>query len=439
MPHRRNVLLLALLAGAGARPANAQLPAAMFRGGLAHAGQYPGPGLRSSPSVLWRFHTGGRIFASPAVVDSTVYIGSTDGNVYALATGRGTLRWKTQTGGRVVSSPAVVGARVYVGSYDGKLYALDKATGAVAWTFRTGGERRFAGRHLHGFPPDAETMPDPFDVYLSSPVVWQGLVIFGSGDGRIYALSAETGQVRWSYRTGDVVHASPAVADGVVYIGSWDGYLYALEAATGKLAWRFATGQDPDIHNQVGFQSSPAIADGVVYVGCRDAHLYAVDARTGKQRWAYSTQGAWVISSPAVAAGRVYFGTGDSRRFVVLDARTGAEVATWPFNWYLFSSPALTGEVGYTGGWDGKLTGIDLVTRKILWTWQTEASRRHLAEFSKPDGSMRLRPEGSDPFYDELVTAVTRSYGMGSLLSSPVIVDGVLYIGSTDGNLYALR
>jgi outer membrane protein assembly factor BamB len=439
MPRGRIVLLLALLAGASKRPASAQSPAAMFRGGPAHAGRYLGPGLRGLPSVVWRFHTGGRIFASPAVVDSTAYIGSTDGYVYALATGTGALRWKRQTGGRVASSPAVAGSRVYVESYDGKLYALDAATGAIAWTFRTGGERRFAGRHLHGFPPDAETMPDPFDVYLSSPVVWQELVIFGSGDGRVYALNAGTGQVRWSYRTGDVVHASPAVADGVVYIGSWDGSLYALEAATGRLVWRFATGQDPDIHNQVGFQSSAAIVDGVVYVGCRDAHLYAVDARTGRRRWAYSTQGAWVISSPAVADGRVYFGTGDSRRFVALDARTGAEVAAWPFTWYLFSSPAVTGGLGYVGGWDGKLTGIDLVTRKVLWTWQTDASRQHLAEFSKPDGSMRLRPEGSDPFYDELVTAVTRSFSMGSLLSSPVVVDGVLYIGSTDGNLYALR
>jgi len=146
-----------------------------------------------------------------------------------------------------------------------------------------------------------------------------------------------------------------------------------------------------------------------------------------------------VISSPAVVGGRVYFGTGDSRRFIALDARTGAAVGSWPFNWYLFASPALAGGLAYVAGWDGKLTAIDLATRKPVWTWQTDASRQHLAEFSKPDGSMRLRPEGSDPFYDELVTAVTRSFSMGSLLSSPVVVDGTLYIGSADGDLYALR
>lgn len=411
----------------------------MFRGGPAHTGVYAGPAVRRSPRVLWRFHTAGRVLGSPAIAGGAAFIGSTDGFIYAVEAATGALRWKARTGGRVTSSPAVAGGRVFAGSYDGLVYALDAATGKVAWTFRTGGERRFAGRHLHGFPPDSETMPDPFDVYLSSPTVWRGTVYVGSGDGNIYALNAADGRMQWSYRTGGVVHSSPAVDGGTVYVGSWDGNLYALDAATGRLVWRFPTGQDPDIHNQVGIQSSPAVVGGVVYFGCRDAHVYAVDARTGRRRWAVGTDGAWVITSPAVHEGRVYIGTGDSHRFLALDAGTGAVRGTWPFTWYLFASPALAGGMAYVGGWDGKLTAMDLATGRSAWTFQTDSSRRHLAEFVKPDGSMRLRPEGSEVFYDELVTAVTRSFSMGSFLSSPVLADGTLYIGSTDGDLYALR
>jgi hypothetical protein len=37
-------------------------------------------------------------------------------------------------------------------------------------------ERRFAGKHLHGVQPAGEIMPDPFDCYLSSPVIWMGAV-----------------------------------------------------------------------------------------------------------------------------------------------------------------------------------------------------------------------------------------------------------------------
>ena len=134
-------------------------------------------------------------------------------------------------------------------------------------------------------------MPDPFDCYLSSPVVWNGAVYFGSGDGNVYAVDAGSGALKWKFKTGDVVHASPAIADGKVYIGSWDSYFYALDAATGKEVWRFKTGEDPDIHNQVGIQSSAAVVDGVVYFGCRDSHLYALDAKTGEKKWAYRDQG----------------------------------------------------------------------------------------------------------------------------------------------------
>ena len=195
--------------------------------------------------------------------------------------------WKTTTRGPVPSTPAIANGIVYVGSYDGKFYALNAETGAVKWKFATEGERRFEAKGLHGMQPKTQTIADPFDIYLSSPVVGQGKVYFGSGDGNLYALDATTGELSWKFKTGDVIHASPALVDGVLFVGSWDSYFYAVDAATGKEKWRFHAGEDPLIHNQQGFQSSAAVVGGVVYVGCRDAQLYALDAATGKEKWKF--------------------------------------------------------------------------------------------------------------------------------------------------------
>jgi len=82
----------------------------------------------------------------------------------------------------VPSTPAVAGGIVYVGSYDGKFYALNAQTGGTRWKFATGGERRFEAKGLNGLQPKNQTIADPFDVFLSSPVVAQGAVYFGSGD-----------------------------------------------------------------------------------------------------------------------------------------------------------------------------------------------------------------------------------------------------------------
>ncbi len=226
--------------------------------------------------------------------------------VYAVDAETGHQIWKRATGGPVPATPAVADGIVYVGSYDGKFYAFDARTGGLKWKFKTEGERRFEAKGIHGFQPKTQTIADPFDVFLSSPIVVQGAVYFGSGDGNLYAVDAATGERRWKFKTGDVVHSSPAFADGVLFFGSWDSYFYAVDAATGKEKWRFHGGEDPAIHNQVGFQSSPAVANGVVYVGCRDSNLYALDAATGKEKWRFNNELSWVITSPAVAEGKVF-------------------------------------------------------------------------------------------------------------------------------------
>ncbi len=413
--------------------------APMFRNDLAHSGVYAAAGVPKLKGVKWTFHTRGEVVSSPAVVDGVIYVGSNDGNLYALDQQTGAKKWAFSTGARVASSPAVNHGLVYFGSYDGNFYAVDTASGELRWKFRNAGERRYAATHLHGSLPVGETMPDPFDVYLSSPAVSNGAVYFGSGDGNIYALDATTGNLKWKFKTGDVVHASPAIVDGRLYIGSWDSYFYALDSATGKELWRFKTGEDPDIHNQVGIQSSATVADGIVYFGCRDSNLYALDASTGKKLWSFNNKGSWVIVSPVVQAGKLYFATSDTALLRELDAKTGTLIDSLKFDWPIFSSPSIAGATLYLAGQDGKLVAVDLASFKPAWVFQSEGSRQNLAALSKPDDSPNYEAVFQSNFYDDMIIGVGKTHTVGTFLSSPVISGSVVYIGSADGNLYALE
>jgi len=412
----------------------------MFRGNPQHTGVFDAAGVPKLSGMKWKFHTAGMVIGSPVVVGGRVYFGSDDGNFYAVDAESGAQKWKFEARSRIPSTPAVAGGIVYFGVYSGSFLALDADTGALKWKFKTGGEKRFSGKHLHGVQPIEETMPDPFDCYLSSPVVWNGAVYFGSGDGNIYSLNAATGALNWKFKTGNVVHASPAIADGVLYLGSWDTNFYALDAATGTEKWRFKTGEDADIHNQEGIQSSAAVADGMVYFGCRDSHLYALDAKTGEKKWAFSGNGSWVVSSPAVRDGKVYFVTSDTSLLDELDAKTGAVLHSTNFNhWYLYSSPALAGGMLYFGSTQGKLVAIELAQFKPAWTFETEGMKEHGAAFTKPDGTPNEEALYRSDFYDDMVAGVDRVMSLGAILSSPVVVGNVVYVGSADGNLYALR
>lgn len=411
---------------------------AMFRTDAAHTGVYrsKAPVLRA---VKWRFATKERIISSPAISGGIVYVGSNDGNVYALHERDGSLVWKFHTLGAVSSSPAVWGGAVFVASLDGKIYAIDASTGKERWRFSTGGERRFTAPGIHGIMPRTEMMPDPFDVFLSSPVVDNGTVYIGSGDHNVYAIDAAGGALRWKFTTANVVHASPAVWNGTVYIGSWDRYFYALDERTGAVRWKFQTGDDRKYYNQVGIAGSAAIADGKVYFGCRDSFLYALDARTGKFLWKHDEHGSWVIASPAIARGSVFYTTSDEKMFYGLDAATGSVRFKVPYGAFAFSSPAIAGSTAYYGSFDGRLYAVDVRTGKVTAQFQSDASKRNLSAYEDARGDLNLAALYPDGTLDGIIVGLSRIYALGSIVSSPAIADGVLFVGSTDGTLYAIE
>lgn len=437
-PTKRS-LALALATALAAAPAF--IPAtwgqAMFRGDTAHSGLYATEGPAALKGVKWTFKTGGPVISSPVLAGGTLFIGSDDKNLYALDPVTGAEKWKFATGGLVRSTPAVAGGSVYFGSYDGEFYAVDAATGKLQWKFSTPGEQKFSAKGLHGSKPRQQIIPDAWDFFLSSPLVADGRVYFGSGDGNIYALDAARGQLDWKFTTQGVVHASPALADGVLFIGSWDTWFYALDAATGKLKWKFKTGEDPKIHNQEGLPSSPCVADGVVYFGCRDSHLYALEAKTGVEKWRHKI--TWIIASPSVRDGRVYACTSIPAYFFALDAQTGAEIYMTGVKIPAFSSPAVAGSRAYFGSFNGKLYAADLATGRIAWEFQTEAAKQNVRQALTPDGDFNPAVMFRSDSFESMFAAVDSLFSLGAIVSSPAVDHGTVYVGSADGNIYALE
>jgi outer membrane protein assembly factor BamB len=411
----------------------------MFRGDPAHSGLYAGAGPRKLQGVKWKFATGDRVVSSPVLSDGILYFGSDDNNMYAVDAETGVQKWKYVTQGPVPSSPAVTGGMLYFPSYDGKFYALNAKTGRLKWKFTTAGERRFEAKGIHGLQPKNQTIPDPWDLYLSSPVVVNGGVYFGSGDGNLYALDGETGELRWKFQTGDVVHSSPAFDSGTLYVGSWDSYLYAVDAATGHEKWRFKGGDDPQIHNQVGFQSSPTVVNGVVYVGCRDSNVYAVDAASGKEKWRFNNEFSWVITSPMVAKDKVIFATSDSSLFHMVDVATGKSAVRQQLKAFVFASPSVAGDVVYVGVLNGTLEARDLKTGELLWEFQTDASRENRNWVLTADRKFNSPMIFTTPWREAAASGLDLQSTVGSFFSSPLIANGVVYLGSTDGYLYALQ
>ncbi len=216
-------------------------------------------------------------------------------------------------------------------------------------------------------------------------------------------------------------------------------YMYALDARTGTVIWKFQTGDDQKSHNQIGIAGSAAVVDGIVLFGCRDGHFYAVDAKTGLGRWVEDNSGGWVIASPAVRDGVVYFPTSDGTQFKAIRIADGTLVWRTVNKAVSFSSPAIAGNLVYFGAHDGWLRALDLATGEVRHEFQTDGNKENAARYVAPDGTLNYGAIYPDSTLSGIVVGLDRMYSLGSVLSSPVIADGVAYFGSTDGRLYAVR
>ena len=376
--------------------ANADWP--MFHADASHSGVGTGnPTL--NPTLLWKYtvptwtshsFTGEyAIYSSPAIVGGTLYVGSLDDNVYALNAGNGAPIWNYTTGGEVQSSPAVVNGVLYVGSTDFNVYALNAATGAKLWNYTTGGKVSF------------------------SPIVVNGAVYVGSLDGNIYALNATNGDKLWSYTTGSYV-SSPAFANGIVYAGSGSN-IFALNAATGDELWNYTTS---------GAVVDPTVVGGAVYISSaatKSNDVYALNATTGNELWTdnISNYQNWGTSPPAVANGAVYVAsTGSNASFdpinnvYALNAANGDQLWNYTNEWpgtIIWSSPAVAGGAVYVScnGNPGILYALNATNGIQLWQYQ--------------------------PVFNYENTNTDDTFA-----SSPAVVNGVVYLGSTDATVYAI-
>lgn len=263
-----------------------------------------------------------RGWSGGTIADDTLFLGSIEGKLIALNTSSGARLWEvpfetSSTGGgfgcrptattvAIYGTPAVEGELVYIGGYNGKIYAIHASSGALRWVY----------------PREANLQP-----IVGGPVVALDKVFIGSSDGKLYALDADTGDKVWEFQTGDKIWSTPVIDGDRLFIGSFDKKLYALDTTTGKELWA------KPFETQGAIASTPVVNNNIVYIGSFDRHLYAVDATNGQQIWQFPVEGEvdnkpenWFWAKPIVYNNTIYAANLDGKVYI-LNAETGNEVA----------------------------------------------------------------------------------------------------------------
>lgn len=323
------------------------------------------PGLRQPPTVRWRFDTGAAVLASPILRGHSLFVGSTNGRLFALYRATGKPRWTFEAGSPIRAAVALQGDALYLGTRDGQLRRLDAKTGRVRWARPLGAAIEHA------------------------PVVHQTVVVVGTTDGRLTALDTRTGLFRWQFVTASTwrpshkggytlagIGTTPARQGNTLYVGSLGGQVHALCVDSGKLRWRIRT-----VH---AVRSAPVVTPGGLWVSDASGYVHGLSRvngdrlGTGMRSW-YERD----ISAVTPGDGGLYLATD-----VTLLGLTPGGAVRWKYRlgWsaarldrVAHPAPVLASDVVYLNDRYGHLLAVDAAKGKLLW--QRRARR---GAFSSP-------------------------------------------------------
>ncbi|MDI2130564.1 PQQ-binding-like beta-propeller repeat protein [Yinghuangia seranimata] len=248
--------------------------------------------------------------------------------------------WTVPIDGSRPTDPVLGDGAVYVAyeldGHQGRVIAMEADSGKVRWSASVPG------------------------VGSGTKPVLAGRTLVVNNTDAVYALNTATGEVRWKYEAG--VYGGigqPGVIGQTVVFGTAPGGLQAVDLATGKDKGTFGKGDSYDF--------PPIGHDGlIIAVGAESTGVVAFDATSFQERWRSKVDSEPQLP-PSVMQDVLYVNTGSSGVYA-LDARTGSE--KWHAKLHAESKeqPLVgNGSVFIGGGQSDKLYALDTVSGMVRW------------------------------------------------------------------------
>ena len=213
---------------------------------------------------------------------------------------------------------AVDGDRVFAAGYKGEVIAFNINNGHEIW--RT------------------KVKKTPFS---GGPAAGNGLVIVGTSEGEVVALSSADGKPRWRVRLNGEILAAPAISERAVAVRTVDGKLRALSPADGHELW---TQEQQVPRLSLRGTSSPVIAGELTLCGFDNGKVVAVNMNDGSLQWEAT------IAPP--------HGKTELERLDDVD-----------------STPHVSGQDVFTVGFQGKIAMLALDTGQVWWSHDASSYR----------------------------------------------------------------
>ena len=248
-------------------------------------------------AVVWEKKVAQAFTAAPVFFSDKLYIGSDAGVFIALNAADGSTLWVEETDGQIAGNAAISlnedgESLVVFGSYDGFLRALSTETGELRWQLK-------ADNYING-----------------NAILAGGMLLFGSCDSNLYVLNTEGSLIR-KVDSGSHIPASPAAAGSRSVIMNYAGRVLAIDISTGEIVWENKDERTPSF-------LSPAINQEKVVCVDERGVIRCLESENGNLVWRKDT-GSSIEGFVAIWGVYAVFGTAGGR-FEFLSMQDGSPV-----------------------------------------------------------------------------------------------------------------
>ncbi|AZR22843.1 outer membrane protein assembly factor BamB [Xanthomonas vasicola] len=327
--------------------------------------------------------------------------------------------------------PAVADGKVYAAAITGGVQALDLQTGKRVWEYK---------------PKKEERNDRKFKQRLSGgPGVGEGLVVIGSLSGDVIALNQADGTEKWRAKVPNEVIAAPAIAQNLVLVRSNDGRVTAFDAATGERRWFHAEeGPTLSVRGNAPIVTGP----GVVFVGNDSGTLSALALQDGRPLWEQAIgvpegrtelERMSDVDGAPVLDGTTLYATSFKNETLALEGPSGRPL--WTRDHGGAGGVGVSSAVVVVSDNAGSVWGLDKSSGAAMWS-QAALARRSLTGVAI-QGDYAVVGDYKGYLHwlklsDGALAARARA-GRHTLLAQPQVVDGILLLQNTDGDLTAFR